>query len=178
MAKKEKIEKFDSNFKHIIRVANVDLPGNKQIRFALTNIKGIGINFADSLCKLAQVNRYTKAGYLAQEGIDRLNKIVEAPAASRVPSWMFNRRNDYETGENRHLFTGTLTFVHDNDIKRLKKIKTLRGIRHQMGLPVRGQRTKAHFRKHKGRVVGVSKKKVAASAAASGEKKTEKKEKK
>jgi len=44
------------------------------------------------------------------------------------------------------------------DIKRLKKVKSYRGMRHAFGLPVRGQRTRSHFRK--GRSVGVQKKKV------------------
>ena len=71
---------------------------------------------------------------------------------------MINRKNDYETGEDKHLLAGTLNFVQDNDLKRLKKIKTLRGIRHQRKLPVRGQRTRSNFRKGKGKVVGVKKK--------------------
>ena len=56
-----------------------------------------------------------------------------------------------------HLLTGNLTFYKENDIKRMKKIKSLKGMRHQKGLPVRGQRTKSHFRKNKGKVVGVAK---------------------
>ena len=70
-----------------------------------------------------------------------------------------NRRRDYDTGEDKHLLIGTLQFSKDNDIKRLKKIKALRGMRHQKGLPVRGQRTKSNFRRNKGKVIGVKKKK-------------------
>ena len=167
----------DANFKHIVRIANVDVPGTKQIRWALTNIKGIGINFADAVCKLAGVERQAKTGYLSTEEIEKLNRVVEAPAKFGMPEWMFNRRKDFDGGEDKHILTGTLTFVRDNDIKRLKKIRTRRGIRHMQGLPVRGQRTKAHFRKQKGKVIGVSKKKVApgASAAAAGDKKGDKK---
>ena len=71
---------------------------------------------------------------------------------------MVNHRKEYESGEDKHLITGTLNFTKDNDLKRLKKIKCLRGARHQKGLPVRGQRTRSNFRKSKGKVVGVKKK--------------------
>jgi small subunit ribosomal protein S13 len=76
------------------------------------------------------------------------------------PRWMLNRRNDYETGDDRHLLTGDIGFVRDNDIKRLKMIKSRRGMRHMFGLPVRGQRTKSNFRKNKGKVLGVKRSKT------------------
>lgn len=158
--------KVDPNFKHIVRIANVDLPGNKPVLVALTKIKGIGINFADTVCKLAHVDINTKTGNLSNEQVEKVNALVTAPERNGIPTWMFNRRRDYDTDETKHLIAGNLIFVHDNDLKRLKKIKSLRGIRHIGGLPVRGQRTKAHFRKHKGKVVGVSKKKAPAAAPA------------
>lgn len=148
-------------FKYIVRIANVDIPGDQPTRYALTKIKGIGINFADVVCTIAGVSRGEKAGNLADSDIKKLNEVVGKPAEHGIPSWFFNRRKDYDTGEDLHILTGTISFVIDNDLKRLKKIKTLRGMRHQKGLPVRGQRTKSHFRKNKGKVVGVSKKKLA-----------------
>ncbi len=153
------------NFRHIVRVANVDLPGDRPIRVALTNIKGIGINFADVVCVIAGVNKGEKTGMLSETETKKLNDIVQNPGQYGIPSWFFNRRKDYDSGQDMHLLTGTIGFVIDNDLKRLKRIKTLRGVRHQRGLPVRGQRTKSHFRKNKGKVVGVAKKKVAPAAA-------------
>ncbi|MBI4980376.1 30S ribosomal protein S13 [Candidatus Woesearchaeota archaeon] len=166
--------KTDANFRHLVRIANVDLPGAKSIRLALTHIKGVGINFADALCKVAGVDQRAKTGYLSLDEVARLEKILNNPGASGFPEWMLNRRKDFETNETKHLITGTLTFVRDNDIKRLKKIKNLKGMRHSLGLPVRGQKTKAHFRKNKGKVVGVVKKKVTPGAAG-GDKKDDKK---
>ena len=151
-------EKQPDNFKHIVRIANVDVPGDKQIRFALTKIKGLGINLADSVCMVANVNRLTKAGLLKEEEVSALTKIINDPLNNGIPVWMLNRRKDYDSGEDKHLLTGTLNFVQENDLKRLKKIKTLRGARHQRGVPVRGQRTRSNFRKTKGKVVGVKKK--------------------
>lgn len=167
-------EQRPADFKHIVRIANVDLPGEKQIRFALTKIKGIGINLADAICNLAQINRQVQTGLLKEAEIVKLNQIAVNPLASGIPVWMLNRRKDYDTGEDKHLLTGNLNFVQDNDLKRLKKIKSLRGIRHIKGLPVRGQRTRSNFRKGKGKVVGVSKKKATAPAAAGKGEKGEK----
>ena len=155
------------NLKYIIRVALVDLPGEKQIRHALTKIKGIGINLAESFCKTANIEKSRKAGSLNDKEIELLNEIIKNPLSKGIPTWMLNRRRDYDTGEDKHILTGMLQFYQDNDLKRLKKIKTLRGIRHQAGLPVRGQRTRSNFRKGKGKVVGVKKK--AAAPAKKGE---------
>lgn len=152
------------SFKHIIRVVNVDLPGDKPIHWALTNIKGIGINFADAVCSLAQVPKEVKAGNVTEEQIKRLNDIITNPLKNGIPSWMINRRKDAETGEDKHLITGTLTYVQDNDIKMMKKMRSYKGIRHIHGQPVRGQRTRSNFRRNKGKVVGVVKKKVAPAA--------------
>ena len=72
---------------------------------------------------------------------------------------MLNRRKNYEDRKNIHVITGDLIFSNENDIKRLKKIRSYRGVRHGMGLPLRGQRTKSNFRKNKGKSsLGVKKK--------------------
>ncbi len=149
----------EDNFKHIIRVANVDLPGNKQLKVALKNIKGVGFNLAKVFCNLTGVDAEKKAGYLSEKEVELLSKAILNPAGAGVPEWMLNRRKDYLSGEDKHLLEGTLGFTKSNDVKRLMKIKCLRGMRHQKRLPVRGQRTKSNFRRSKGKVVGVKKKK-------------------
>ncbi|MBI2146359.1 30S ribosomal protein S13 [Candidatus Woesearchaeota archaeon] len=161
-------------FKHLVRIANVDLPGEKQIRWALTKIKGVGIHFADAACILAHVPKMMKTGTISDEQIARLNSIVTDPIKAGLPHWMLNRRKDYETGDDKHLITGNLIFATDNDIKLMKKIRSYKGLRHTKGLPVRGQRTRSNFRKSKGKVVGVVKKKVAPAA---GDKKDDKSKK-
>ncbi|NQV91837.1 30S ribosomal protein S13 [Candidatus Woesearchaeota archaeon] len=153
------VEKQD-NFKHIVRVANVDVPGEKAVKIALTKIKGVGMQFAGIVCTLANIEKNEKVGNLSDDQIIKLNDIVKNPQTAGMPIWMLNRRKDYDTGENKHLLTGDLAFTLDNDLKRLKKIKTLRGVRHGKKLPVRGQRTRSNFRKTKGKVVGVKKKGV------------------
>ena len=155
-----------ATFKHIVRIASVDLPGNKPIRIALSIIKGVGVNLADAACSIANIKREEKTGNLASEQIERLNAIINNPIQFGIPIWMLNHRREVETGENKHYVGGSLHFTQENDLKRLKKIRSLRGVRHMKGLPVRGQRTRSNFRKGKGKVVGVAKKKDAAPAKA------------
>ncbi len=161
------------SFKHIIRIANVDLDGKKQIRWALTKIKGVGINFADALCSLAHIAKTCQTGQLTDQQITALDRIVGNPLAAGIPTWLANRRHDYESGENKHLITGALIYQQDNDLKLMKKIRSYRGVRHMQGQPVRGQRTRSNFRRNKGKVIGVVKKKI--TQAAEGKEKKEKK---
>ncbi len=155
---KEEIKNTEQKFRHIVRIANVDIPGEKSIRFSLRKIKGVGINMADVACILTGIDKSKKTGTLSDKEIASLNDLFANLSEKGVPSWFFNRRDDYLTGDDMHVITGSLHFMKDNDIKRLKKIKSLRGMRHQKGLPVRGQRTRSNFRRNKGRVVGVKKK--------------------
>ena len=158
MAEDKKDIKKDDNFKHLVRIANADLHGEKNIGFALRNIKGVNFQFANAVCKLTNIDKLKKVGNLTDDEISRLDKIINAPLENGMPSWMVNRRKDYEDGTDKHIITTDLMFTKDNDLKRLKKIKSYRGLRHAAGLPVRGQRTKSNFRKSKGNVMGVKRK--------------------
>lgn len=163
--------------RYLVRIARTDIDGNQPIQNALLKVKGVGFSFANMVCAFAGVNKATKTGYLSDEQIAQLNDIIEHPLQHGAPVWMVNRRRDYDTNENKHLIGTDITFTQDNDIKRLKKIKAYKGIRHSHGQPVRGQRTRSNFRKNKGKVhLGVQRKKIAAPAP--GEKPEEKKEKK
>ena len=71
---------------------------------------------------------------------------------------MLNRRNDYETGETVHLIESDLMMRLRDDLNRMKKVRSYKGKRHEVGLPVRGQRTKSTFRK--GTSVGVRKRRA------------------
>jgi len=148
----------EKEFKHIIRIANTDLDGNKPIYHALRKIKGLSFMFSGIVCHLANVDKTAKAGNLSENEIEKLDSILREPKKHNIPSWMLNRRKDYETGDDKHLLTGDLKFVKENDIKRLKMIKSYRGYRHAYGLPSRGQKTKSNFRRNKGKVTGVKRK--------------------
>jgi len=148
----------NKEFKHIIRVANTDLDGNKSIHQALKKIKGVGFMFANMICNLSKINKFQKAGDLSEKDVESVNSFMADPTKYGAPAWMSNRRKDYQTGEDKHLIMGDLKFNQENDIRRMKKIKAYRGTRHMFGLPARGQRTKSNFRRNKGKVQGVKRK--------------------
>lgn len=134
---------------------NTDLIGDKAIYNALCKIKGVSQNFSNALCIKLDLDRSIKTNQLTPEQIKAIETFIKKPGG--LSTYLLNRRKDYDTGEDVHLSTTDLKFRKDFDIKRLQKTKSYRGLRHSVGLPVRGQRTKAHFRK--GKAVGVSKKK-------------------
>ena len=145
--------------KYFIRVVNTDLPGGKHLRQALTAIKGVGIPLAHAICTVLKIDPTTKAGSLDDAAIRRIEEVVRNPGKFGIPAWMLNRRFDYETGEDKHLIMTDLDVSKDEDIKRMKKMKSYRGVRHIKNLTVRGQRTKSNFRKNKGKTsLGVKRK--------------------
>lgn len=150
-------------FRHIVRIVNTDLPGNLPIAHALTKIRGVGFMFANSVCNVAKVEKRAKTGELEEADVRRLDDIIRHPAKYNFPNWMLNRRNDWETGEDKHLLISELEFVRSNDIRRLQRIKSYRGLRHAWGQPTRGQKTRSNFRKNKGKVMGVKRKATGAA---------------
>lgn len=164
-----------AEFQHIVRVVNTDLKGEKQIGSALRQIRGVGFMYAHMTCLLAGIDQRKRAGDLSEEEVKKIDDVLRNPLKHEVPAWMLNRRRDYETNEDKHLLATDIKFVQENDIKRLKKIRSYRGIRHSYGLPVRGQRTRSNFRRNKGKVMGVQRSKAVVPPA--GEKKGEQKEK-
>ncbi len=147
--------------KPFFRVLNTDLIGEKPISQALLKIPGVGFSLANAICSFLHIPKTKKAGSFGDEDAKRIEAFLKT--GKDVPSWLLNRRHDENDGETKHLLTSDLKFNLDNDIKRLKKIKSYRGIRHAQGQPTRGQRTRSHFRH--GRAVGVQKTKVVKSAA-------------
>ncbi|HDD71594.1 MAG TPA: 30S ribosomal protein S13, partial [Candidatus Aenigmarchaeota archaeon] len=94
---------------------------------------------------------------LSEAQIEKLEEIIKDPAKFGIPSFLFNRRKDWETGKDLHLTSSELEIQTKFDIQRMIDIKCYKGIRHMLGLPVRGQRTRSSFRK--GRTVGVIRRK-------------------
>ena len=151
------------DFRHLVRIANTDLKGEKKIISALRNIRGVGFQFANAICFMANVDKSKQVGYLSDDEMKRLDEVIKDPQKFGAPVWMLNRRRGYDDDSNKHLTLAELDFTKDNDIKMMKKIKSFRGMRHAFGLPVRGQRTKSNFRKSKGKVLGVQRKSGAKS---------------
>ena len=144
-----------AEFKHLVRIANTDLNGQKAVLFALKVVRGVGVPLAHAVCAVAKIDELGKIGNLTDAQIKQLDDIVKAPEKYGIPVWMLNRRKDLETGADRHVITTDLLVARDNDIKLMKYMKCYKGVRHAAGAPVRGQRTRSNFRKNKGKVLGV-----------------------
>lgn len=157
------------DFRHIVRICNTDLDGNKSLIQGMNRIKGVSFMFANMACRLTGVNGTQKAGVVPEIEIKKIDDFLRNPGGAGAPDWMMNRRKDPESGNDMHVITTDLMLARDNDIKMMKKIRSYKGVRHAVGLPVRGQRTRSNFRPSKrtgtGGRLGVVKKKDASAAA-------------
>ncbi len=128
----------------------------------LTQIKGIGYNFATAICDSLKINTNSNIGNLSDSDVQSIEKLISDPVGGNFPTWFLNRRKDIETGANLHLLTSDIPFTLRNDIERERITASWRGYRHLNGLKVRGQRTRTSGRK--GGAVGVAKGGMAAPA--------------
>ncbi len=121
------------------RIAGIDLPKNKSGEIGLTYIFGIGRSSAQQI--------------LDEAGVDRSKKVQD---------WNDDEQNKIRSVINdKYKVEGALRSEVQLNIKRLMDIGCYRGIRHRLGLPVRGQSTKNNARTRKGRKKTVANKKKA-----------------
>ena len=154
----EQKQNFDEDRKadeRIIRILSEDIEGRMTLYSGLAKIKGNSWSFSNAICKKLKMNKRRKIGSLKDEEIKVIIDFIKNPD---VPEHILNRRKDFDTGENKHLTGTDLDLRKEFDIKRLKKIKSYRGIRHSAGLPLRGQRTRSNFRKNRAKGSGIKKK--------------------
>jgi small subunit ribosomal protein S13 len=114
----------------MIRIAGVNLPDNKRIEIALTYIYGIGPSASGKILDTLKIDRNIRAKDITAEQANKLREEIEK----------------------KHRVEGELRHEIKTNIRRLKEIGCYRGIRHQKGLPVRGQRTKTNTRTVRGNV--------------------------
>ncbi len=141
--------KNNQELRPLVRVLTEDLEGNKHAVIALTKIKGVSYMLSNAVLRSLSLPVNKKIGFFTEEEIQRVEEAIKDPASAGIPSWMFNRRKDLETGKDLHLIGADLNFTKENDIKLLRKIKSYRGLRLSWGLTVRGQRTRSNFRNKK-----------------------------
>lgn len=139
----------------IIRILSEDIEGGMKLYPGLAKIKGISWGLSNAVCRAMGLDKNRKIGSLTQEEIKKISEFMKSP---KIPDYLLNRRRDFATGKNKHLVGSDLELQTEFDIKRLKKIRSYRGIRHSAGLPVRGQRTRGNFRKNKRKGAGIRKK--------------------
>lgn len=138
----------------LIRILGKDIRGSKKIMVGLTKIKGVSWVISNATRIKLKIPKDKKISELTKPEIEKIEEFLKNPD---IADYLKNRRNDLETGETKHLVSNDLDMKKDFDIRRLKKIRSHKGIRHTANLPVRGQRTRSHFRK-KGQAVRIKRK--------------------
>ncbi len=116
------------------RISGVTIPNDKQIWVALTYVYGIGPKTSKDILKKAEVDTAIRVSKLTDNEISKIQEVIS---------------NDYTV-------EGELQRIVSGNIKRLKDIKSYRGIRHTLNLPTKGQRTKTNARTRRGKKVTVS----------------------
>jgi small subunit ribosomal protein S13 len=119
------------------RIAGIDVPDKKKILYALQYIHGIGPKFAADILAEAHIDPNRRSNELDENQLAQINAIIDA----------------------NFLVEGALRRQVQQNIQRLKDIRSYRGDRHRRGLPVRGQRTKSNARTRKGKKKTVAGKK-------------------
>ena len=152
--KKEKKKDRGDDFKYIVRLSNTDVDGEKNIIYGLTSIKGIGLHIAMLVTKELGLDLNKKIGNISEKEIEKIQKAIDG-IQEKAPTWMLNHRKDLETGEDIHLIGPEIDMQLRDEINIMKKIRCYKGIRHERGLRVRGQKTKSNNRS--GLTLGVSK---------------------
>ena len=152
-----------SEYKHILRIAGKDMEGGKKLIVALSEIKGVGYNFAQVLIQSLNINPNMRVGFLTENDIHEIEQAISNPAKAGIPQWYLNRRKNMDDGSNNHIITSDLDFAASNDVEREKLVMSWRGYRHMFGLRVRGQCTRTTGRR--GGAVGVKKVKMMPGAA-------------
>lgn len=110
------------------RILGVDIPNDKRIQYSLTYLYGVGLHTAREACERLQIDPNRKAFELTEEEVSKLAAFLES----------------------EYTVEGPLRRQLSSNISRLREVKAYRGIRHRLGLPVRGQRTKTNARTRKG----------------------------
>ncbi len=115
------------------RIAGVEIPNEKKLKISLTYIYGIGNSKAQDILEATKLDGEARVKDLVEDELSVLRKYLELD-------------NEIEGGLKQKTF---------RNIKRLKDIRCYRGLRHKLGLPVRGQRTKCNARTRKGKGLAV-----------------------
>ncbi|MDD5396893.1 MAG: 30S ribosomal protein S13 [Candidatus Moranbacteria bacterium] len=114
----------------MIRIAGINLPDEKRIEIALTYVFGIGPSTSRKILKLLNIDQAIRTKDLSAEDANKLRDEIEK----------------------KYKVEGELKHEVKMNIKRLKEVGSYRGVRHQKGLPVNGQRTKTNSRTVRGNV--------------------------
>lgn len=113
----------------MVRISGVNIPDDKRAEIGLTYIHGVGRSLAKQILSRTEIDPDTQVKDLSEDEVGKIRGIIEK----------------------NYRVEGELKRIVSENIKRLKQIGCYRGLRHQKGLPVRGQRTRTNARTRKGK---------------------------
>lgn len=145
------------DFRNLVRMIGTSLEGDRLVENGLRQIKGVGARLAQAVVRVSGIDPTTRIGSLTEEECEKLEEIIKNPVKFGIPQWMVNRQKDLRTGEYRHVSGTDIDLILKMDIDRMKRTRSWKGVRHQLRLKVRGQRTRTTGRK--GLTVGYYRKK-------------------
>lgn len=116
----------------MVRIIGVNIPPEKKVLFALTYIYGVGLTTSHGILEQANVDKNKRVSELSEAEVKRITNVL--------------KEKTLEGDLKQRVF---------QNIKRLKDIKSYRGIRHRLGLPVRGQKTRTNAVTRKGKNLAV-----------------------
>ncbi len=143
-------------YRYILRIMGTDVQGTLKTSYAVAQIKGVSAALSNAILRKAGVNPDLRVGFITESDISKIEDVIKDPVKYGIPSWMFNRRKDSDSGKDGHVLSADLAFKIKTDIDGAKEIRSWRGYRHAYSLKVRGQRTKTTGRA--GKALGVKKK--------------------
>ncbi len=153
---------MSQEYRYILRIMGTDVQGTLKVSYAVAQVKGVSMSLSNAILKKAGVNPELRVGYITESDISKIEDVIRDPAKYSLPTWMFNRRKDSDTGKDMHLLSADLALRTKTDIDEAKNIRSWRGYRHAYSLKVRGQHTKTTGRA--GKALGVKKKTLHAEA--------------
>lgn len=133
----------NDNFNLIVRIFNTDIKGKQKLTRGLCKIRGIDKMFSNAVITISGIDKDKLIGNLTEEEIKKIENIIKSPKESNIPTFLFNRRIDPEKAIDIHSVSNELKLHNDFDIRRLRRIRSYKGIRHGLNLKVRGQKLKS-----------------------------------
>ena len=147
---------MSQEYRYILRIMGTDVSGTLKASYAVAQIRGVSLSLSNAVLKKAGVNPDLRVGLVTESDVSKIEDVIRDPAKYNLPTWLFNRRKDAETGKDLRLLSADLVLRTKMDIDEAKNIRSWRGYRHAYSLKVRGQRTKTTGRQ--GKSLGVKKK--------------------
>jgi small subunit ribosomal protein S13 len=115
------------------RISGITIPDDKQVLYSLAYVHGIGLKSSKDILSEARIDETVRVKDLTDAEISRIQDVINA----------------------KYTIEGELQRIVTGNIKRLRDIKSYRGLRHQASLPARGQRTRTNARTRRGKKVTV-----------------------